>query len=51
MKNVKKLDMATVHCPICHIGLVREGDEVNCPKCGFGSPILIVNHRRGLKDE
>lgn len=44
--KIKKLDMNDLSCPICQIGLVREGDEVNCPKCGFGSPIILVNHRR-----
>jgi len=43
--EIKKLDMTNVHCPICEIPLIRDGDEVNCPKCGFGSPIITVNHR------
>ena len=46
----KKLDMTKVHCPICKIQMVREGDEVNCPKCGFGSPIIVVKHRRGFDE-
>lgn len=44
-KTIKKLDMINVHCPICMIPLERVDDEVVCPKCGFTSPVLVVNHR------
>lgn len=47
--EIKKLDMTKVTCPICQIGMIREEDEVKCPKCGYASPIIIVNHRIGYE--
>jgi len=45
MEKIKKLDMSDIHCPVCTIGMERHEDEVVCPKCGFSSPIILVNHR------
>jgi len=42
--KIKKL-YEPVYCPICNIKMIREGNEINCPKCGFGSPIILVNHK------
>jgi len=47
--KIKKLDMSNVHCPICRVKMIREEDEVKCPKCGFASPILLVRHSAGYK--
>lgn len=47
--KIKKLDMSSVHCPICEIRMVREENEVKCPKCGFASPIILVKHRKGYE--
>ena len=47
--KIKALDMTKVKCPICRIEMVREENEVKCPKCGFASPILLVNHRVGYE--
>lgn len=41
---MKKLN-EPVNCPICDIKMVREDNEINCPKCGFGSPIILVSHK------
>lgn len=47
--KIKKLDISKVYCPICRIKMVRKDDEVECPKCGYASPILLVKHRKGYE--
>ena len=47
--KIKRLDMHSFHCPICHIFMIREEDEVKCTQCGFTSPILLVRHKAGYK--
>ena len=47
--EIKKLDMSKVTCPICEILMTREDNEVKCPKCGYASPIIVVNHRVGYE--
>ena len=47
--KIKALDMSRAICPICGIGMIREEDEVKCPKCGYASPIIVVNHRVGYE--
>jgi len=49
--EIKKLDMTKVRCPICQIEMIREEDEVKCPKCGFASPVIVVNHRVGYEKQ
>jgi len=48
--EIERLDMTKVKCPICEILMIREENEVKCPKCGFASPIILVNHRVGYEE-
>jgi len=47
--KIKVLDMANIGCPICQTGMIREENEVKCPKCGYASPIILVRHRVGYE--
>lgn len=48
--KIKKLDINKIHCPICRIKMVRKDNEVECPECGFTSPILLVVHKAGYEE-
>jgi len=43
-KNGKRLQMASPHCPVCHVRTCRDDEAFGCPKCLKRYSFQIVDY-------